>query len=229
MILRQNYNAIKAKYKKEGKGDVRLTQSTLILIQTVSSAKDTYLFPILENDTKSAIQPEEIRLNMNDEFIANQIGFYVGADVTVSGTSKASKRLFTYAPVELSSAYMGIEDVWNGQLSILVNKIQFLDHWDLKKHNIVTQTQYKNSSVGLPYATQANINFKMDGTYPLQPMITLSGAKKNTIEIDLPHAVSASSADWTGPDAAAQTVNMNKLYLIFRGLLAQNASKFQSK
>jgi len=227
MILRQNYAAIKAKYKKIGKNNVRLTQSTLILIQDINASRDSYTFPVLESDTKAVVKPEEIRLNINDEFIANEIGFYIGANVTVAGTTKKSKRLFTYAPVELSSDYMKTENAYTGQLQILVNKISFVEKWDMKKHNFIPRTQFGISSVAIPVATQASIDFSANGMYPLQPNITISGAKKNDIIYSLPAAVAPSTGTWTTPDAAEQIMAIAEFWLVFRGLLGQNASKFQ--
>jgi len=227
MILRQNYAAIKAKYKKIGKAQVRLTQSTIILIQNIVAAKNAYTFPILENDTATAIQAQEIRLNINDEFIAGEIAFYLGADVTDAASPAITKRLLTYAPDELNVAARVLDDVYNGNLQIQVNKISFLEKWDMKKHNCFTQTQFQSTSAGIPGATLPNINFANDGTYPLQPMLTLSGAKKNDIIISLPVGIAPAVIAWTAPLGGPQSMNINNLWLVFRGLLGQNASKFQ--
>lgn len=228
MILRQNYTAIKKKYNEIGKKNVRLTQSTIILIQDISAARDSYKFPILESDQSGTAKPEEIRLNINDEFIANEIGFYLGAEVTVEGTTLKSKRLLTYAPVELNSDYMKTENAYTGQLQILVNKINFVEKWDLKKHNYIPRTQFQNSSVGIPSATQPSINFAEHGMFPLQPNITFSGAKKNDIIMTLPEAVAPSSSLFITPNAPTeQTVAIKQFWFVFRGLLGQNASAFQ--
>jgi len=231
MILRQNYQAIKEKYGKLGKNNVRLTQSTLILIQDIQATKDTYTFPVLESDTKNTVKIEEQRLNINDEFISNEIGFYLGGDVTVeTGGANAflAKRLYTYAPVELNSDFGFSEGVYAGHLQILVNKVSFLEKWDLKKHNYIPRTQFADASVGIPNATQASINFAEHGMYPLQPNITLSGSKKNDLIISLPRAIRASGSNWLTPNApTTQALTISQMWLVFRGLLGQNASKFQ--
>lgn len=226
MVIRQNYDAIKKKYAALGKGTVRLTQSTLILIQDISASKDTYSFPVLDSDQRTAVDPNEIRLNQNDEFIVNDLGFYLGA--SVSGEGVSSKRLLTYCPTELDGSYVATENAYNGRLEILVNKISFVDKWDLRKHLYVPRTQYASSSVGIPNATQPSIDFSKDGMFPVQPNITLSGAKKNDVIITLPAAVPTSTGLWTVPAAPVeQTLLINEFWLIFRGLLGQNASKFQ--
>jgi len=226
--IRANYKAIYLKYKKIGKGKVRLTQSSLILIQLIDPKVASYTFPVLETDsTKGLILPGEIRLNVNDEFISYETGYYLGANI-LNVATEVGKFLLTYAPIELHSSFVGVAGAYQGTLSILVNKISRLERWDLKKHNFVPRTQFQNNSVGFPLATQPSIDFSDDGMFPMQPMLTLSGAKKNNIVIDLEAAIlDTTTGDWTPPNLVPLTIQVKELHLIFRGMLAQNAAKFQ--
>ena len=81
---RLNYSVIFNRYKKLGKGNVRLTQSALFLTKPIQSTQSAYTFDVLETQT-GTLQPDEIRLNLNDEFIIASMGLYL------VGTHKSSE------------------------------------------------------------------------------------------------------------------------------------------
>jgi len=97
----------------------------------------------------------------------------------------------------------------------------------MKKHNYIARTQFVNfSAVG--GARQPSVEFEDNGTLPMQPMITLSGAKKNDVVITLDAGITpASVGAWTVDDGDVLTISATQLALYFRGMLAQNTSKFQ--
>lgn len=229
--IRNSYRVIKKKYDKIGKGNVRLTQSSLILMILIDATKDTYKFPVLESDNQTATFPEEIRLNINDEFVSYEVGFYIVAQTSLEGVADIEEGIqyWTYAPMELSAVFVGLQRTWNSLLQILVNKISRLEKWDLKKHNFVPRTQFQNTSAGIPTATQPSLAYREDGMFPMQPMVTLSGAKKNDIVITLSGGSVAPSGvvTWTPPVGGVINYNVTKLAMIFRGMLAQNGAKFQ--
>ncbi|MFZ9455489.1 MAG: hypothetical protein ACO27Q_09685, partial [Bacteroidia bacterium] len=99
-MARLNYANIISKYRNIGKGAVRLTQSSLYLSKPIVATQTTYNFDILETQTATQ-QADEIRLNLNDEFIVTTMGLYLEADFFNPGAT-GIKRLFTYAPVELN-------------------------------------------------------------------------------------------------------------------------------
>jgi len=228
---RTSFIKIKRAYSKLGMKNVRLTQSSILLARTIVPTTTNYLFPILESDNSVPVLPEEIRLNINDEFISYDVGYYLYGEQSIEGaqSTAAGTRWTTYAPAELSSAFAALDDAWIGDLSIEVNKVNYIDKWDLKKHNYVPRTQYSDSVLTALDATQASIDFSIHGTIPMQPMITFSGAKKNTINIELVRSISPVAGVWVTPDADDIGVNFNRLALFFRGMLAQNASKFQGR
>jgi hypothetical protein len=237
--IRYSFELIAKKYAKRGKGAVRLTQSSLLLAQLIDSKKSDYTFPVLTTDNAVAPLPWEVRLNINDEFVSYDLAYYLVANKTVARTAgdptptaiasqEAGHFFFSYAPDELDASFALLEDGWLGVLNISVNNINRLTNWDLKKHNFIPRTQFKNSSAGLPYATQPNLDYSDDGTFPMQPMLTLSGAKKNLITTSLVVAIpSTSTGTWTLPDTGTIVYDMKYFSLIFRGMLAQNAAKFQ--
>jgi hypothetical protein len=233
--IRSSFVLIAKKYKERGKGAVRLTQSSLILAQAIDPKKSDYKFPVLTTDNAVAPLPFEIRLDINDEFISYDLGYYLVADKVVARDASpaivsqpAGHFFFPYAPDELNASMALLEDGWLGTLDILVNKISRLTKWDLKKHNFIPRTQFRSNSVALPGATQPSLDYSDHGTFPMQPMLTLSGAKKNDILISLVTAIpNTSTGTWTLPDTGTVIFNVKYLSLIFRGMLAQNAAKFQ--
>lgn len=231
--IRNSYQVIRKKYRKIKKGTVRLTQSSLLLEKSILATTDTYKFPVLETDpgdNAGGAFVEEIRLNQNDEFVAYEVGYYIVADKTNSPelAPVSGRFFFPYAPDELNGDLQVLEDAWLGTLQILVNKISRLERWDLKKHNYIPRTQFQNTSVGIPQATQPSIDYSEHGTYPMQPMLTLSGAKKNDVLISLIHAIpSGLFSPWAPAVGAPVFFRFNRLALVFRGMLAQNAASFQ--
>ncbi len=228
-LERESFKVIREKYTKIGKGQVRLTQSTLIFAAAIQANTKTYTFPVLETDNASTAKPYEIRLNMNDEFISYEVGYYVVSIARDLDDNVFGYSWWTYAPYELALTAANLLGAWDGKMSIDINNIKRLEKWDLKKHNFVPRTQLKSSFVGSTFATQPSIDFRSDGVATMQPMLTLSGAKKNNINITLSNSVSgAISLLQTLPDGQALFNDFKDLALLFRGMLAQNAAKFQS-
>jgi len=245
---RNSYNSVIANYNKiaqrkavkEGmskeeakkvKSTVRLTQSSIILMRAITPTSNVYKFAILENDNAVPPLPEEIRLNLNDEFTSYEVGYYLVASTTLEGAPDVDegKEFFTYAPIELDSSFVDMQKAYNGILDIEVNKINRLDNWDLKKHNLIPRTQFQSAGAVLPSASQPSMNFAEDGTYPMQPMLVLSGSKKTSITLTLKGGSigNTTTGTWTVEDAGQITYSFQWLALTFRGLLGQNASKFQ--
>lgn len=222
---RIDYGIIKKKYHELGKGKVRLTQSTLILVKPINAQTTNYAFDVLESQNQGVL-PEEIRLNLNDEFVVTDLGYYLkGSFSSRSGSQKF--KLFTAAPMELSEVFIQCADAWAGQLKINVNNVNFIDRWDLTKHNKINQQQYSPfiTPMGSSLAQQAN---DQDGMFPVSPMITLSGAKKNEINVILPYAINGAGANiLMADDSEKYDIKIDQLCIITRGFLAQNAAAFQ--
>jgi len=216
---------------KKVRSTVRLTQSSLILMKEINPSTNVYKFAILENDNAVPPLPEEIRLNTNDEFTSYEVGYYVVAGTTLEGDPDVDegKEFFTYAPMELDSSFVAIQKAWNGVVDIEVNKINRLDNWDLKKHNFIPRTQFQSAGAVLPSASQPSMDFAENGTYPMQPMLVLSGSKKTKIGVTLNGGSipATTTGTWTVEDGGQITYTVKWLAVTFRGLLGQNASKFQ--
>jgi hypothetical protein len=227
-MARLNYANIISKYKNIGKGAVRLTQSSLYLSKPIVSTQTTYNFDILETQTATQ-QADEIKLNLNDEFICTTLGLYLEGDLQSGAGNTGIKRLFTYAPVELNGAsYSAVENFYNGTFQISVNNIVFLDKWDTRKHEYIPQTQFQNFVAGTSSATTSMQQMSKAGMFPVEPTITLSGAKKNQLTLQLPTSISPVTVSFTDDAGASVSYRINRVSLLMRGLNAQNGATFQS-
>lgn len=228
-MQRASYQLIFNKYKARGKGNVRLTQSSLLLTQPLSPDNKTYTFPMLTSEAQNGVDPNEIRLNLNDEFTAYEVGYYLHGGGAVAGSSPVvlGGLYWPYAPLELNANLVALEEAWNAVMNISINNVTRLEKWDMLKHKVVPRTQYANSSTGIPNATQPSINFERDGCILMQPMVTFSGAKKNLVTIQTVNSLSNSITFNLVTVSGTLNMGINKMVIIFRGMLAQNAAKFQ--
>jgi len=227
MIGRINFEGLYNKYAQLGKPNVRLTQSSLFLTKPISTTTTSYSFDVLETQT-ATLQPDELRVNINDEFYITHLGIYLVAEVT-SGAVRTSK-LLTYAPIEQDAAVGNLGELYNGSLQIGVNNVVYLDKFDTRKFEFVPQTQFNSNSgvPGAPACTIAQENLSLNNMFPIEPMLQLSGAKKNTIVLNLANAITSGQSFTVQSNAGAtSTYTITRIGILARGLNAQNGSVFQ--
>lgn len=234
-MKRLNYSVLNAKYSKIGKGNVRLTQSSLFLTKPINQTVTSYTFDVLETQTQS-LQNDEIRLNINDEFNITEIGLYLVGYIgdRTSDTFNPNTKLFTYAPFHLSLAdATKLQSFYAGTFKIAINNIVFMEKWDTAKHEIVTRTQINPYKVGVDttpvMAQEDSSDLSKDGIYPTANIITLSGAKKNDLTINLPNAIKPASFDYTDSNGVTVRagITIDRVGVLLRGFNAQNAASFQ--
>lgn len=225
---RASYQLILAKYKARGKGNVRLTQSSILLSQVIDINTKTYNFPILQSDNQTPAAAEEIRLNLNDEFVSYEVAYYVNykSQSEITPLFKANNYL-TFAPVGMAASNNVINTVWDAKMTIDINGVKRLENWDMLKHKCTPRTQYQDFTVGYPYSTTPSICMLNDGCVTMQPMITFTGAKKNEITISLNDNVKSIPTFSLQTKSEKIDLTAASLVLIFRGMLGQNAAKFQ--
>lgn len=233
---RNNFDMIKAKYTKMGKGNVRLTQSSLFLTKDIDATRSTYTFDVLENQTQT-LQPDEIRLNLNDEFTITQAGLFLYGEWSLSTSPEratAAPQLLTYAPVELDGAFIAVKGLYAGQMRIAVNNIVYQEKLDTRRFEKVTRTQFNNAvpayaaSTDVSGATMPSNDFSTDGMIEYAPLIVLSGAKKNEITVTLANSISpVTNISFINNHGQNVYFNVTKIALKLYGLNGQNASKFQ--
>ena len=227
---RINFKTILEKYKNVNKGNVRLTQSTLILTKPISATTTQYSFDVLESQTQT-LENSEIRLNLNDEFIVTSLGFYIQCSVLDSlGANTGAKYLLPYAPFEQDSANAAkIANYWNGSFQIAVNNIVYLDKYDTRKSMFIPRTQFADFllATGQP-STQPSVDLSKDGMYNSEPLLTLSGAKKNDLKLNLSAAIQPATFRVKDNQGTQYTLSADRVLMIARGLNAQNGASFQS-
>jgi hypothetical protein len=225
-MSRVNFSQIFAKYKMLGKSNVRLTQSSIYLTKPINPNVTTYSFDVLETQT-ATLQNDELRVNINDEFYLTTLGLYLVATCSQAEPGTAtSEVLLTYAPVENSNTLVSVEDFYRGSLQLSVNNVVYLDKWDTAKHKFVPRTQFANHLVSNS-ATIPSTEYSKNAMFPIEPILQISGAKKNTIQVVLPNAISSATFDLITDDASVLTYTITKVALLGRGLNAQNGSVFQ--
>lgn len=233
-MLRYDYEKLLAAYKKIAKGNVRLTQSDLVLMRLIDPATTNYTFPVLENETVNGAVtkfPEEQRLNINDQFAVTHLGVYFGCvyNEREPGQNSANAlNYLSYVPMELNSKMPVLKGLYAGYLKIDVNNVNFVDKWNLMKHEKTPHTQFASYEQAAFPATQPSLDFKGDGIFPVTPNVVLSGAKKNNIQIFLPRAIANPGVtQWKVGDQGTIYLEIKYIVCHIRGFLAQNASKFQ--
>ena len=222
---RINYATILNRYKAIGKGNVRLTQSTLILSKPINAATTSYNFDVLETQN-TTLTGTEIRLSLNDEFIITNMGIYLQATVTNAGaTVSYGTEWFSYVPSQVNAGAGVLQPVYNGALQIAVNNVVYLDKFDSGKSLCNPRTQH-GAFTTPTNATIASTNFNKDGMISIEPTLVLSGAKKNNIVLNLASAA-APAAITVNSNTGAKVYNFDRIALIMRGLNAQNGASFQ--
>jgi hypothetical protein len=230
MASRINFKTILEKYSKIGKGNVRLTQSTLFLTRPISATSTVYNFDVLESQTQT-LQADEIRLNLNDEFIITQLGFYLQASIkSREGVDTGAKVLLSYAPFEQNyNEASKINNFYNGAFQIAVNNIIYLDKYDVKKSMFVPRTQFANfNAVSGQPSTIPSVDFSTNGMFGTEPLLTLSGAKKNNLTLTIPTAITNANFSVTDNNGVAYVIAVERVVCLARGLNAQNGASFQS-
>lgn len=185
----------------------RLSQSALRLEQPTTNTSTQYNFPVLVNiQNQAQAFNTEIRLNQQDSFIPTHVGFFLALP---SGTTDTTFKLMTYPnPVVLTNATQ-MQAYYNGNLSIMINNVQYTQKWDLQRHWQTNQTQ-QTAALGAG-SPEDQFNGADDAFYPMQPFILLIGSQNIQLNITLP--------------ASPTTVDANsRLVIILRGILAQNST-----
>jgi hypothetical protein len=222
---RINYKVILDQYKKNGKGNVRLTQSSLYLTKPISATQTSYNFDVLETQSATLVE-NEIRLNLNDEFIVTQIGFYLQASVTDSLGANLGRVLLTHPQTQVEAGLGTLNNFYQGAFQIAVNNVIYLDKWDTQKHKFVPRTQYGNFATPTQ-AQNDSIDFSRNSMYSVEPLVTLSGAKKNDLKLQLPSAITGGDFIITQDDTRTSTYTIDRVCILLRGLNAQNGASFQ--
>jgi hypothetical protein len=197
-------------------GQAVLSQSYLRLEVALSTTITNYQFPVLTNDVSSSNTTSfntEQRLNLQDAFVCSSIGLFF---CKPSSSTATNFQLVTYPNAQIFTAAntaTSLYNWYNSSLSLTVNNRQIVPAYDLYRHYSVPQTQQQTA----PYYAANTEAFKdqQDGGesafYPVEPAWVLVGSKQNTLQVQLPQAMTAVETN-------------SRAVLVLRGHLAQNVT-----
>lgn len=197
-------------------GQAVLSQSYLRLEVALSTTITNYQFPVLTNDVSSSNTTSfntEQRLNLQDAFVCSSIGLFF---CKPSSSTATNFQLVTYPNAQIFSAAntaTSLYNWYNSSLSLTVNNRQIVPAYDLYRHYSVPQTQQQTA----PYYAANTEAFKDQQSgadsafYPVEPAWVLVGSKQNTLQVQLPQAMTAVETN-------------SRAVLVLRGHLAQNVT-----
>jgi len=219
-------------------GNAVLSQSYLRFEVPLVSAATSYKFDVLVNESTNGTINTQQKLNLQDAFVTNQIGFYLA--VPASSTDTAF-RLLTYPAINVTTGFVGTNtafvshatlatntaaqaySIYNGYMQLTVNQRTVITAWDLQRHLFIPQTQLGGGQVTTAafaaptgsatagHINDDNYNAADMGLFPTEPNVVLAGNKKNDLTVNFP----------AGP---ALVPTNSRLVCIFRGILAQNVT-----
>jgi hypothetical protein len=230
--LRKDFEVLKEKYK--GKN---IAQSSLFFTADIDSQKQSYLFSVLENDAKQPQKPDEIRLNQNDVFVFNRLAVGFVADLQIVGRGvpqEYGRSIFLQkVPYAVDTQTIRAYKLWAGQLKVTINNYIYFEKYDLRDFdNSSEQDQFNQLNNILTNPTDT-LQFKAHARpilTPVQPMIAMSGAKKNDFEITLPTALDPFGFSvFTNGITPYLQFNVNRIGILLRGFLIQNAAVYQGR
>lgn len=213
-----------------------LSQSYLRCEVLLSASITQYKFDVLVNESTNGTINTQQKLNLQDAFVVNQIGFYLAipsssTDTTfrlltypminaTAGQNTGTVKSFVYNGTLASNTAAQALAIYNGSMQLNVNQRTVLTAWDLQRHLYIPPTQAGTTnattaavvSMGAVYhATDDYYNAADMGLYPCEPNIVLAGNKKNDLTVSMP--------------IAPATIESNSRLVFFaRGILAQNVT-----
>lgn len=190
-----------------------LSPSYLRLEANLVAGATNYTFDVLVNESLNPQFVTQNKLNLQDAFIASQIGVFLAVPAT-SALTDTSFQLNTY-PNQV--VFTGTNDeaamgLYAGQLQLTVNQRTILTAWDVSRHYCTNQTQQLVArAAATPFSNIDQLDLAKDGFVPIEPNLVFVGSKKNVFQLVLPAGLTAVQAN-------------SRVVIVLRGLLAQNVT-----
>lgn len=196
-------------------GGAVLSQSYLRMEVPLSASTTSYKFDVLVNESVNGSINTQQKLNLQDAFVVNQIGFYLAVPSSSTDTTfrlltypivnptpgTGTVGTFAYSSTLASNTAAQAFAIYNGFMQLNVNQRTVITAWDLMRHLYIPQVQ-----AGMTYPTAAAAivaagtvyhapddfyNAADMGLFPTEPNIVLAGNKKNDLTVTLPVAPAA--------------------------------------
>lgn len=187
-----------------GLGQAVLSQSFLRTEVSLNTTSTLYQFPVLVNDNFVPVTNTSRLLQLQDAFYVSELALLFAAP------SSATDTTFPLVTYPNATQFPGANEAdslysfYNGVMTLTVNNRVILPNWDLYRHYWVGQTQE-----AAPILDQNDGS--ASGFVPVEPGLVLVGSKQNQLQVQLPAALAAVTAN-------------SRAVLIFRGHLAQNVT-----
>ena len=209
-------------------GGAVLSQSYLRLEVNAVASTTSYKFDVLTNETATTPTTGNTtqKLNLQDAFVCNQIGFFLGVPGT-GATTYNEYRPLTYPAIGNAAGAAGnfaaatalqALSFYNGYFSLTINQRTVITAWDLMRHYRPTVTQmnavYATTTAPtapIHLASEDSVDMSNDGMFPTEPNIVFAGNKKHDFNVTLPLGIVAIP---TGL----------RIIAVLRGILAQNVT-----
>jgi hypothetical protein len=191
-----------------------LSQSYLRSEVAMTTSTTSYHIPILVNDNQNGATSSYNTSNLlalQDAFVVSSI--FIGWANPTSATDAAFiPQSYPNAQIAGTQAIAtALQAIYSSNLQVTVNNRQILTGWDTLRHYYVPQTQQLAVASLTTGISQADLS--ENGFYPVEPNLVFVGSKNNQVSLNLPAALTA-----------VPTSTFGRLVVIFRGILAQNAT-----
>jgi hypothetical protein len=187
----------------------QLTQSSLRSENLLVANTGLYKFAVLETKPNNAGQliNTEIRLSMQDTFVPTRVRVALGNPSSIADTAW---RIYTYPNQDVFGASaIQMRALYNGTITMMVNKYQYSYNWSLQKHWWSGQTQ-QTGAFG-PGSPEDQMDGGESGWYPMQPFLLLGGLENVEIQV--------------GIVVPPTTVLANSRFIMeFEGVIGQNST-----
>lgn len=196
-----------------GLGQAVLSQSFLRTEVSLNTNSTLYQFPVLVNDNFVPVTSTSKLLNLQDAFYVSELALFFAAP------SSATDTTFPLVTYPNTTQFPGANEAdslntfYNGIMTLTVNNRQIVPAWDLSRHYYAPQQQQTTdadyTTSGIDYVDQRDGS--ASAFVPVEPGLVLVGSKQNQLQIQLPAALAAVTAN-------------SRAILVFRGHLAQNVT-----
>lgn len=188
------------------------TMSDLVLEQALSATITNYNFPVTNVQSNAAQFNTEVRLNLQDSFVASAWGVFLLApssatDTTFRALTYGSTAAFTTTPAAAAAA----ETLYNSYARITVNNDVLVPIWHLSRHRFVPQSQQVTAAANQNGIAEDQIDLSTEGFYPIEPYLVFIGSKNIQVQVILPAAIATVQAN-------------SRVRIHYRGLLMQNST-----
>lgn len=189
-----------------------LTQGYLRFEQPMLTGQTNILFPVLINQSTGGQFNTEQRLNLQDAFVADELGVFIYVPSSATATNVPLLSYPNTTQLSVAGSAAAAETLYHSYLTLAVNKQVLVPFWDVWRSRLINQTQ---QSVAIAAGTaQDQLSGRDDVFFPTEPNWVIIGSRSNQLQLVMPNAFAAVTA-------------FARIVVYMRGFLAQNCTSVQ--